>query len=579
MSAPQGLFYFSGIQGLLKGSFALTDDVQPSLATIYIPPQDNPLPAIGDFIVSYGGQQILFPQCRVQHVSFDQDDDGHVVWALTIADARWRWKYYRISGDYNLRDDNDNPKGATNVIKDSRDLATLLFKALKVDKFDLGDLPSGDFPEKHWDYDRADVELSSLCSALGCRIVPQFGGSFKIVTSGVGDKLPKNALTLNFSDAANPPELPESIVFVCGPDIYQHDFELEAVGKELDGTIKPIDELSYKPKDGWESIDLDHFSKVDENSPQDKGYIRTLNRDIARKYVFRLFRIKVPFTLPGVDGKVKSLKRILPITDRQIFRVPNEDHTDNQPALVYGNFYRDSHEQKNNLEEDHVDPLLRKRPQGIWRGGTNVICEKGLVELDTQCYRLDGAKPAKPILFLRTSVQLRDNDTNAFFRKEVERKLSRQPNGTPKLYIIHDEISFVVTDQDSTGKQGYFDNFLKPISDFKDSPKNPDYPSVKKYADYFIDGQLREMQIENSSSSKYAGFQILPMDGAIRSIVWEVDDNGKAWTTIARNSDILGHYPSKAEREYNVKAAAIADKAKQQRLQQAKTAAIQRRLK
>lgn len=590
MSAPQGLFYFSGLKGLLQGRFCVTDGVQPALAELHIPPQDTPLPAIGDLIVSYAGGGAIFPQCRITSFSFDVDDTGREVWIVRIADARWRWKYARISGEYNVRDDNGNPKAKQ--VADSRKLAKLLFQALKVEKFDLGDLPEGFYPEKHWAGDRADVELESLCAAQGCRVVPLSGGKFIIKGAGRGARLPKSAETMSFSDAVNPPELPESIVFEGGPDIYQMDLELEAVGEELDGTVKLLDELSYRPKPehGW---DIPHFMNVDSEDE-----LRTRNRDVAKQFAFRLFRIKTPFTLPTYNGPnkkdrvVDDIKRICPITDRQVYRAKVLNKVETLPAVVYGKFYRDSHQQKSDFESDSVDPQLARSPEQKWHGGVSVIAEKGLVLLGEYCRQIDEDTGfnVPPKIFIRTSFSVRDPETFAFVKKQIERRLSRQPNGTPKLFITRDEVCLVTIDRDQDGQAKNVDNLTKPIDDLSiQGPTvlgiagagqfSPQFPSLTDYANYYIDGAIRDLNQEDATSCRYGGFLRFDLDGAVRQIIYEVDEEGKATTQLSRNTEILGPWPSRAQREYNAKAAAIADQADKQKLQAAKLAASIRRLK
>ncbi len=52
--------------------------------------------------------------------------------------------------------------------------------------------------------------------------------------------------TVNF------PEMPDSIWISADATAIELSLEIgEAVGVDLDGSIKPIDDLSYKPQDGW----------------------------------------------------------------------------------------------------------------------------------------------------------------------------------------------------------------------------------------------------------------------------------------------------------------------------------------
>jgi hypothetical protein len=478
---------------------------------------------------------------------------------LTVVDTRWRWKYKRISGYYNIRDDNQNPKKET--IKNARQLGELLFKALGVKSFDLGDLPADQFPEKDWDCARADAELSELLDATGCIVVPVNATlSWRVVTAGVGSKLPKNGLLLDFSDALTPPERPDQIVYVAGRTLYQTDFELEAVGEDTDGSIKQIDKLSFKPAGGWSGIDIPHFMNVD----ADVTDSNTSRRELARRFVFKLFRIKTPFRLPEA-GVIEDLKRILPITDRQVFQAKVLDKLETLQAYVYGQYYQETHEIQSNLLQEQGD--LVKHPAGYWYGGTQIIAEKGLVLLSDYCRIIDKDGLIRPPkIKLRTSVNLRDAGTFAWQRRRVPTRLTKRVTGAPSYEIVNDEVAYVVADKFINGRKTTVNNWQKPIEDASTANGGAgQFPSLKKTAEFYTKAAIKELELEAATSARYGGFVNIPMDGAIRAVEFVVDESGKATTMAHRNSDGLGPTAlPRSERVFNAKVLRLIDNMKDQ---------------
>ena len=72
--------------------------------------------------------------------------------------------------------------------------------------------------------------------------------------------------------------MPGALLLVGGPTVFQDDLPLEAVGIDLDGTIRPINELSYAPVNrssgdsdwtheppNWPNLNSDVFPNLDVN--------------------------------------------------------------------------------------------------------------------------------------------------------------------------------------------------------------------------------------------------------------------------------------------------------------------------
>ena len=160
-------------------------------------------------------------------------------------------------------------------------------------------------------------------------------------------ELPSESL-LEDSLTIDPPEKPDAIAVVCGPSFFQVDFPLEAVGIDRDqstggdptDTLKPLDQLSYKPAGGWSAVDLPLFSDLSSNEAEDDV---TGLRSLATKSVFRYYRIKVPVKIPGYDGPdgglVTRLEQILPLFEEQVVTAVENHDAVPLPAAVFGVWY------------------------------------------------------------------------------------------------------------------------------------------------------------------------------------------------------------------------------------------------
>jgi len=123
-------------------------------------------------------------------------------------------------------------------------------------------------------------------------------GNVRLIPTGVGADLPTGAV-MDISAAFDPPEMPDKIAILCGHTRYQCDFELEAVGKDTDGKIKLINDLSYMPAGGWFTADMPKFSCITAANA----------RELAQETVLRWYRIKVPFSLPATPTGTRPASR------------------------------------------------------------------------------------------------------------------------------------------------------------------------------------------------------------------------------------------------------------------------------
>ena len=530
MAVPQGLTHFGGIESLLSASYTLTHGITPGVATLYVPPQPGMVARMGPLRFAYGSTRITFPDCILDKISVEHGQDGRIIWALHILDRRWKWKFAgRISGYYNVR------RGGKEIINDTeatpRELAKLCLKAMGERRFNLSKMPDDARPEIEWDYTLPAEALARLCDSLGCRVVLRLNNSVSVEQAGVGAALPAGHDVLAESAEADPAERPDSLIFVAGPTRYQHNFELEAVGRDKDDTVKPVDDLSYTPRlvNGQRSWTL--ADELSFNCILDKKY-----RALAKESVFRWYRIKTPIKARSEERDLTNLDRILPIEDVQVETWTVDGRIEPRPAWIYGRY-------DNGLEaakppEDDIYHDLKNKPQTIYTDSFGVEKETGIVKFAESVHRrewLNGLSTLHPAdLRLRVACSIRDEDTRGWKRYEVKRKMSGANAGTLPRYLVHDDIALQ-----------YWQNFVPPRTGMKDNK-----PDVDSQAKYYLDAAEQEYQWDSPCSATYAGFKTINPSGAVQQVTWMVDQQGFATTRASRNREELLVTPSYKERRF-----------------------------
>lgn len=538
---PQGLFTFAGSESLLSASFTLTPGISPSVATLHIAPRPGGVPEQGPLVLSYGGTRIVFPDCRLTALSGQIDAQGRETWGLTVADRRWRWKYAgRISGRYNLR---QGSAIVSRTEKSPRDLARLCLVAMGEQRFDLSRLPNKPRPAVDWDYALPADALAELCDSLGCRVVLRLDNSVSLEPIGVGDRLPLGADVLAASQASELPDWPSGLVLVCGRTRWQCDFKLEAVGLEADGSLRPLGKLSYAPSGtqssrDWRNCDLPHLQCV--SRPEARG--------LARQSVFRYYRIAVPIALPALGGKritVDRLDHILPIRGEQVQTVSSQSSSSQsepapRPLLVYGVFHGGCEATRS--ETPTAKPNVEETPRGIYSGDFVIDRERGLVIFAEPVFRYfdSGTSAAErnliapADLWLRTSVELRDDESGGWLRHEVARRGSPTAGGAPR-YIRRDDLALMLCQNQSPPQAGQIiDNRA----------------AIEAEANRYLDAILSEQQRADAASVTYAGLKPLEVDGAIAQVTWTVSPAGFATTRASRNHEDAALGPTFKERRF-----------------------------
>jgi hypothetical protein len=388
--------------------------------------------------------------------------------------------------------------------------------------------------------------LAQLCDKYGCRIVLHLNGRVKIEKTGEGKKLALGATGLDGGIAVDSPEVPDKLVLVTAPVRWQYDFDLEPVGLDVDGSIKLIDELSYKPEKGWSKSDVPNYNDladvVKPGTDNAKTTYKTTVRQLAQETVFRWYRIKVkagedddgfkPIKLPPNKEPIDSLDRMLPIHDKQITTRQVGNRIEPLPAQVWGRFFPGFDSVSSQiafLPEAGAD--LSKVPDAIYTKGFTIDCELGIVRFSEPVFlygedkELNDHLPAE--IRLRTAVSLRDKDTRGWVRHEFEREMRGTRRNTLPQYVQQDDVFYNVI----------------PQGEASDTEAE-----AEQAAEHYLDAIEDKYQITDPAGFSYAGFQKIEVDGAIQQVTWSLSDDGYATTRASRNREDSLAIPSYGER-------------------------------
>ena len=570
MPDPQGIVSFPGINHIIGGTYTLSHGISPGICTIQMTPQLNFPAAGGTLTFFYDGTTISFVDCKIDKHSLRKSDRGEV-WEVSIFDRRWKWQFGEISGQYNLRyesgqivtgDTGDDSQIVANTEKTPRQLAQLCLEAMgETLPFPvIDDLPNDARPLIEWDSVNPAAALADLCDSLGCRVVLQLNGGVAIRKINVGSALP-GGVVIEDSLSIDPPELPSRITVVCGRTKYQVDFELEAIGLDVDNTVRPLSRLSYAP-DPLHVDGIGGFSKIDVDSFQGLANIQA--RELAVMSVFRWFRIRKPDAIPGY-GPIADLYQILPLLADQVDTmvqhnaVGNPKSRTNTPAWLFGVYMLSDEDIRN--RQQNIQPL-----QNIWdvyHRPWILERETGLVKSSDPIYRngFDNAadfsfKPYSPWLFLRTSVHIRNAETRGWSRyRRWDDLLEFNDAGTKDAIIKHDEIILGVVPQ-------YTNNgYLQQVRTGSVGFSEVNLAAVDAQADYYLDAAIAGFMRPLPQVRVFGGLLPQNPDGAITQVNWTVGANG-ATTRIVRGDDVGDKTPSYEEQRFFQRLAAQRDEAK-----------------
>lgn len=578
-TAPQGLFAFPGIKTILRGTFTLSHGISPSIATVVISPAKNFAVKDGPMLINYGQLQLLFPDCRLDMTSLSVGSGGQE-WTLRIKDRRWKWENGEIVGLYNKI----KPNGRIDLDteKTPQQLAALLLDAMGEKNYEVNQLPNNTRPFIDWDYDNPAEQLARLCDSLGCRVVLGLDNRVRLWLLGNGAKLPSTRVS-HGGYGFDPPDLPDSIKLVCGPTKFQARLRLEAVGRDVNGKIKRLKDLTYNPKGAGEP-----YGWINQTPGVLTALIGQTNltkqiHSLALESVYRMYRIVEPATgKMEIDGfgPISDIKQLLPLDDVLLQSASGigEQFPQSMRAQVFGKYY-----------DFTCDPAtLVNTPRGTpYTGNFSFDKERGILLFSEPVYQFvkcltdvkakDGTTvilsagnfaymPAE--LFVECTFAVKDAKKRQPHRFTSERKLTNGSTRSGTKIVKRDDINlsvrtnylpYIATNYGITDTTTFADAIATPPPErvigtttnekgtgLGKSKADSD-KGLKAKVDYYLDAARAKFEPKENLSYTYPRIEKISPDGAIHQVTWSVGPDG-AMTEASQNNEHDRFTPQYSER-------------------------------
>lgn len=569
-----GRAFWPGVQGVLSAQYTVSHGTSPGLAHLALLPQEAEIAVSGNLVLTDGETTITIPRCKVDRLDTSRDGSGQT-WHLSILDRRWQWREAAgfVSGWYNQPD----PHGFLLpwTIRTPRQLLELCLLAMGEQGYTIL-APNSFFPPVSWDYCNPAAALSQLCEQLGCRVVYRLDtDSVLIVPLGnPGPDLPEGSLYAE-GPSLDSPEAPDSILLVGAPTRYQGRFKLEAVGKDWDGLYRPLNALSYRPVNGWESCGPSTYAQV-VATPR-LTYLQSI--DLARESVYRCYRLinlnadgtGNALDVPGY-GTIQRREQVL-LESTKVEQVqpaaPDERIADadgvklikhfydgfrrDVPAECYGAFnlaQRRKREDADVDEAQNTDPL-KKIPIAF---SIDPILQ--IVTFSQPVYVISpvGNKITVPDIILETACTIRHPVTNHVERFTRELSLGGT-QGTGSQVILHEDVAHnVIGEYEVKETDPVHRLATHRLTGLRlTSALGFSVADTIRRADYYLRAAAAKYQLVGGIQRTYNGLMPLWLDGRIQQVTWHIGEPDGAYTQVSQNTEhswVVPPYPQRLRAEF-----------------------------
>jgi hypothetical protein len=529
-----GYVTFPGINFPIKCIAPRSNGVTPDSAVLYSLVQQEAPQQYGDLVLNFTQNTVTWKNCLVDSGTTMYSTKGHFqTWR--IKDRRWAWAKSWVTGEYNpLLYDVDGEVGARrgNV----RYLMEVLLTLMGETRYDVSAVDNEQKPHKGWDWANCADELQKLLDEYGYVISLQLDDSVKVSRSKVGTDLPDNDDIISPSMVFDPAELPERLIAIAGLTLVETRLKMEPVGEDTDGKIKPVDDLSYKPVDGWvNNMSTDMLGVgASETDPVKAKDMKAL----AKKTVFKWYRvvhqshekndIKDPF------GQIieKYAPEELNITDYQQY-LPLSLDLNRQINGAYvsvrwdGATVLESARSKKNIQVVKFDTIKWKLDEklGIIKFEDPITKNKvrdtgGMqasvgIDPDTETAMQDFAD-----VFFTCSYTVTDDETGIKDRYTRELTLGGRGVDIVEMAPPNNQRMLTAEYDDPGGKISIEE---KKITDSAKTVVNNEQ-TLNSRLDELLQKTARTYQTRRGYVVKYRGVQLINTDGMTKQVVWRIGD-------------------------------------------------------
>jgi len=498
-----------------NATVTLSHGVRPSQFTIETAINSSLFPQVGTVSVVQDGDVVVqFPDCAIDGVF--RSDGVETKYTVQILDRRWRWIRGGgvMVGHYNVRKPDKKRAFVEGSTKSIRELLNLCFENLGERAYDTSLVPSGiDFdqiPEIFWDYTPTYQALDELCSKVGMRIVLGTDNVVRVMPNGFGSPLPNLPTLVSDPSTIQSVALPDRLQFIAGPTVWQGLLELKPVGMDLDNQIKPIDELSYKPSEGWYawSPDYPEYGVTYGSNNIEKAKAKQL----AQQTVWKWYQVGGQLDgsmgpVPQYDGEVSHLWQYV-IQDKLLEN--SEDSSGNIATLrpyVVGQWYQPNLGLPANSSVEPGNTTMDTRfPEPI-----SIDQKNSVVQFSRAMYRINNDQYEPARLWLWCAYQIKEKNSRVPLRWHYTYPLPKPASGAGALPVVVPDV-FLTIDVKSE-----FNGFGHSVTEIVTNQSE-----VMQAAQFYLNQKWQEIKPNEGIDATYAGFENISPNGLIQQVTWSL---------------------------------------------------------
>ncbi len=523
---------FSGITTPIAVEMTSGYGTAPSAGVLRFREQPK-APRFGNLTIDCDGEKRTWRDCKLQTFQRLTDAANRGIVVAQVLDRRWRWQGIKISGKYNLK----RARGGyqTGTEKTPRELATLLFKALGEPGADVSALPNESRPEINWDVAGAANELATLCETLACRVVLGNDDKPRIVRLGTGRALQDSPTAFALGESLNTPDPPDVIKLVGGWILYQCRLKLVAVGVDIGGVIRPIDNLSYKPTTGWEKESPSTLGGVVNKEVRDASGQIENTKQLALSSVYRMYQLAEKGH--EITDEIKDVERpfiVIPSQELAEKYIDELGIERRRAAFCAGVWCTETKPDGKNSKDDAPVVTYSAETMNTDNLGFSVDSERWLVQFNEPVFkRTSDENEIEPAdIYLVCAVAILDKDTRGPQRFEKTLKLGRGSSGSTvtETIVREDVVKRVVTQYQTSGA-------IKGTEVL-------DETNLEKRADYYLDAQKQIYLPQIQQEVQYKGIVNISVDGLVQQVTWSGDTDRGAETRASQGFEANRNVPT-----------------------------------
>ena len=269
---------------------SLTAGITPDVGTLVLPATARGrVPLTGSLVLRDGnGGSVTLDKIYSLEETTQELPGGDEI-SVQVADRRCLWGWGQVS-EYLRTWNQPNVDGSANQERALSLLVSDCLAALPGVGGRTMQVPFNVFPPVQWDAANAAQALQDLCDEFGLIVSMSPGGQVDVTPLEQAVGWPGGPYKAKEAGTGGKVK-PAKIVIAGSRIVNEMTFEdLAAVGLEIDGTIRAINDLSYKPAAGWGTEPIT-FPNVSGGTYNGTAYTAEEAKELARKCIWKWYAI------------------------------------------------------------------------------------------------------------------------------------------------------------------------------------------------------------------------------------------------------------------------------------------------